>query len=140
MTKTCRKCGTAFADNLTTCPVCKTAIIQETPDDPRQHVTASYAFLKSSLELVSLKSRWLTALLFFLGGFTGAGFFYLQKRTLGWITLGISTLGLSLFGFVFPDLQLGFYVLVALLVMQTIFALYYWFNPDAKDGRGELLK
>ena len=138
MTKTCRKCGTAFSDNLTLCPVCKTAIINAQNQEPSSNVTASYAFLKDQLELVTLKSRWLTSGLFFLLGVTGLGFFYLKKTRLGWLTLGISVLSLSLTWIVFP--QVAFEVSLGFFLLQTIFALYYLFNPDAKDGRGELLK
>jgi hypothetical protein len=138
MTKTCRKCGTAFSEDLTTCPVCKTVIIQEEPNQPASNVTASYAFLKDSLELVTLKSRHLTSLFFFLLGFTGLGFFYLKKKTIGLITLFVSVSLLTIAWFWLPNI--AFEISLGMFLIQTIIALYYLFNPDAKDGRGELLK
>jgi TM2 domain-containing membrane protein YozV len=137
MTKTCRKCGTAFSDDLKTCPVCKTAIIVE-PVAPNSNVTASYAALKDQLELVSLQSRYLTSLLFFILGFLGIGWFYLGYRRLGILHLVISILSITLSWLIDPTLL--FTVSLLLGVTQTIISLYYLFNPDAKDGRGELLK
>lgn len=138
MTKTCRKCGTAFSEDLSTCPVCKTAIIPNQKESNDPQVTASYAFLKTQLELVTLKSRTITSLLFFFVGLTGLGFFYLQFKRIGWITLILSTVILSVIWLAFPSL--GFIFSLALFLLQTAAALYYLFVPDAKDGRGELLK
>jgi TM2 domain-containing membrane protein YozV len=138
MTKTCKKCGTAFSEDLSTCPVCKTAIITTEKEDANAHVTASYAFLKDKLELVSLKSRMLTSVLFFIFGFTGVGFFYLKKMKQAWLTLAFSSVSLPIFWFFLPDL--AFMFTLGLFLVQTILAFSYWFNPDAKDGRGELLK
>jgi hypothetical protein len=33
-----------------------------------------------------------------------------------------------------------FYGFLAWFILQTVMSLYYLFNPDAKDARGELLK
>ena len=135
MTKTCRKCGTAFTEDLNTCPVCKTAIIQTEKENP---VTASYAALKDQLELVSLKSRWIVVLSFFLGGFIGLGWFYLGFNRRGIIHLGISFIITMLAITIF--ISEAFTLFLGLLIVQTVLALYYFFNPDAKDARGELLK
>jgi TM2 domain-containing membrane protein YozV len=138
MTKTCRKCGTAFSDNLSTCPVCKTALIDRDPTTEVNGVTASYAALKDQLELVTLKSRYLVSALFFLVGFTGAGFFYLQKARLGWWTLLTSFSALTLAWLLSP--QIGFFTSLGFFLLQTLASFYFLFYPDAKDGRGELLK
>ena len=135
MTKTCRKCGTAFTEDLNTCPVCKTAIIQAEKENP---VTASYAALKDQLELVSLKSRWIVVFSFFLGGFIGLGWFYLGFNRRGIIHLGISFIITMLAITIF--VSEAFTLFLGLLIVQTVLALYYFFNPDAKDARGELLK
>jgi TM2 domain-containing membrane protein YozV len=137
MTKTCRKCGTAFSGDLKTCPVCKTAIIVE-QEVPNSNVTASYAALKDQLELVSLKSRYVTTFIFFVVGFLGVGWFYLGYRRLGLIHLSISVLSFGLTWLIDP-LSL-FTIGLLLAIAQTVFSLYYLFNPDAKDARGELLK
>ena len=137
MTKTCRKCGTAFSDEIKTCPVCKTAIINE-QEAPNSNVTASYAALKEQLELVTLKSRYLTTLLFFVVGFLGIGWFYLGYRRLGIIHLFSSILAIALTWFI--DQNSLFTIGLLLLIGQTVCSLYYLFNPDAKDARGELLK
>jgi hypothetical protein len=137
MTKTCRKCGTAFSDELKTCPVCKTAIIPH--QEPEQsNVTASYAALKDQLELVSLKSRYLASTLFFLLGFLGMGWFYLGYQRHGAIHLGITLVSLSLSWLIEPSALFTIGLLLA--IGQTVLSLYYVFNPDAKDARGELLK
>jgi hypothetical protein len=138
MTKTCRKCGTAFSDNLSTCPVCKTALINRDPTTEVSGVTASYAALKDQLELVTLKSRYLVSGLFFIIGFTGAGFFYLKKARLGWWTFILSISALSLAWLI--SLQIGFFTSLGLFLLQTLASFYFLFYPDAKDGRGELLK
>jgi hypothetical protein len=139
MTKTCRKCGTAFSEDLSTCPVCKTAlIVRGQTVEVDGGVTASYAALKDQLELVSLKSRYLVSGLFFLLGFTGIGFFYLQRRRLGWITLGLSLFALTVSWLL--SWQSGFYTSLIIFLMQTLAGFYFLFYPDAKDGRGELLK
>jgi TM2 domain-containing membrane protein YozV len=137
MTKTCRKCGTAFTDDLTICPVCKTAILSVQPEAQSQ-VTASYAALRDQLELVSLKSRLLAFFLFLMPGFLGVGWFYLGFNRRGWIHLimAITTLSLSWFFF----LDQAFLLTLGLFLVQVVIALYYVFNPDAKDARGELLK
>lgn len=137
MTKTCRKCGTAFSDDLKTCPVCKTAIILDQPAAD-SNVTASYAALKDTLELVSLKSRYLTSLLFFVVGFVGVGWIYLGYRRIALIHVLISTFSLAITWLIHP-LSL-FTVGLLLVIGQTVLSLYYLFNPDAKDARGELLK
>jgi TM2 domain-containing membrane protein YozV len=137
MTKTCRKCGTAFSDDLKTCPVCKTAIIGE-KETPNSNVTASYAALRDQLELVSLKSRYLASLIFFIVGFLGIGWFYLGYRRLGLIHLVISVLAMSLSWLIDPASLFTIGLLLA--IAQTVFSLYFLFNPDAKDARGELLK
>jgi hypothetical protein len=137
MTKTCRKCGTAFSDQLKTCPVCKTAIIGEQVT-PISNVTASYAALKDQLELVTLQSRYLTSLLFFILGFLGGGWFYLGYRRLGILHLFISGLSLTLSWLIDP--RSLFSISLILGIAQTCLCLYYLFNPDAKDARGELLK
>jgi len=138
MTKTCRKCGTAFSDNLKTCPVCKTAIILDKEEQPVTNVTASYAALRDQLELVSLKSRIVTSILFFLSGFLGLGWLYLGFKK--WALLHISFVGITFIFMVslFPN-EL-FYVFLVWFIIQTVLSLYYLFNPDAKDARGELLK
>jgi TM2 domain-containing membrane protein YozV len=137
MTKSCRKCGTAFSDNLKTCPVCKTAIIVES-ETPNSNVTASYAALRDQLELVSLKSRYLTTILFFTLGFLGIGWFYLGYRRNGLIHMLISVLSMSLSWLI--DSNSLFTIGLLWAIAQTVFSLYYLFNPDAKDARGELLK
>jgi hypothetical protein len=137
MTKTCRKCGTAFSDDLKTCPVCKTAIIVEQAET-NANVTASYAALKDKLELVSLKSRYLTGLLFFTVGFLGIGWFYLGNRKLGFIHGLVSIISLALSWVIEPTSLFTTGLLLA--IGQTVLSLYYLFNPDAKDARGELLK
>ncbi|MEN9819948.1 MAG: hypothetical protein RL379_726 [Bacillota bacterium] len=135
MTKTCRKCGTAFTEDLNTCPVCKTAIIQPAAEN---QVTASYAALKDQLELVSLKSRWIIVVTFILGGFLGLGWFYLGFQRRGLMHLGITALILILSLTVLSSET--FLLFLGLMILQTVLALYYLFNPDAKDARGELLK
>ncbi|MEY3431911.1 MAG: hypothetical protein RIS53_809 [Bacillota bacterium] len=135
MTKTCRKCGTAFTEALNTCPVCKTAIIQT---ESQNQVTASYAALKDQLELVSLKSRWMVVIIFFLGGFLGLGWFYLGFQRRGFIHLGITITAVVLsLTLLFAE---TFSFFLGLMILQTVLGLYYLFNPDAKDARGELLK
>lgn len=135
MTKTCRKCGTAFTENLNTCPVCKTAIVQT---QAQNQVTASYAALKDQLELVSLKSRWIVVLSFMLGGFIGLGWFYLGFQRRGLIHLA-TTLVFLILSLTFLSAE-SFILFLGLLILQNVLALYYLFNPDAKDARGELLK
>lgn len=135
MTKTCRKCGTAFTEDLNTCPVCKTAIIQT---QAQNQVTASYAALKDQLELVSLKARGIVVLAFMLGGFLGLGWFYLGFQRRGFIHLAITAIVLIL-SLTFLSAE-TFILLLGLMIIQTVLALYYLFNPDAKDARGELLK
>ncbi len=135
MTKTCRKCGTAFTEDLNTCPVCKTAIIQT---EAQNQVTASYAALKDQLELVSLKSRGIVVLTFMLGGFLGLGWFYLGFQRRGFIHLAITAVFLILSLTILSGES--FIILLGLMIFQTVLALYYLFNPDAKDARGELLK
>ena len=135
MTKTCRKCGTAFTEDLKTCPVCKTAIIQT---ESANQVTASYAALKEQLELVSLKSRWISVLSFFFGGFLGIGWFYLGFQRRGFFHLGITSI-IVILTFTFLS-QYAFISYLGLMIFQTVLALFYFFNPDAKDARGELLK
>ena len=137
MTKTCRKCGTAFSEELKTCPVCKTLIIGEDVA-ANANVTASYAALKDQLELVTLKSRYLTTLLFFTVGFLGIGWFYLGNRKLGYIHGLVSIISLAL-SWVIEQSSL-FPTGLLLTIGQTVLSLYYLFNPDAKDARGELLK
>jgi TM2 domain-containing membrane protein YozV len=137
MTKTCRKCGTAFSDELKTCPVCKTAIIVEQGPE-NTNVTASYAALKDQLELVTLKSRYLVSVFFFIVGFLGMGWFYLGYRRVGMIHLLISILAIGLTWFI--DQNSLFTIALLLAIGQTVCSLYYLFNPDAKDARGELLK
>jgi hypothetical protein len=137
MTKTCRKCGTAFSDDLKTCPVCKTAIIGEQVE-ANANVTASYAALRDKLELVSLKSRYLTSFLFFIVGFLGMGWFYLGNRKLGFIHGLVSVVSLALSWVIEPSSVFTTGLLLA--IGQTVLSLYYLFNPDAKDARGELLK
>ena len=137
MTKTCRKCGTAFSDDLKTCPVCKTAIIVDQPS-ANSNVTASYAALRDQLELVSLKSRYASSLLFFLVGFLGIGWLYLGFRRMGLIHGLISVLSLTLSWLMDPTSLFTIGLLLAMT--QTVLSLYYLFNPDAKDARGELLK
>lgn len=135
MTKTCRKCGTAFSDDLNTCPVCKTALI---PFDPNanENVTASYAALKNQLELVSLKSRRVSSLLFLFFGFLGIGWFYLGFKNRGLIHV-LSFIFVSVLFFLIEWLYLSF---LFFGILQMILFMFYLFNPDAKDGRGELLK
>jgi hypothetical protein len=135
MTKTCRKCGTAFTEDLNTCPVCKTAIIQPASEN---QVTASYAALKNQLELVSLKTRLIVVITFILGGFLGLGWFYLGFHRRGLIHLGVTAI-LLILSFTFLSNE-TFILFLGLMILQTVLALYYLFNPDAKDARGELLK
>lgn len=135
MTKTCRKCGTAFTEDLNTCPVCKTAIIQPAVEN---QVTASYAALKDKLELVTLKSRWITVLSFIIAGFLGLGWFYLGFTRRAMIHLGVSIL-VVIFALTFLSSQ-AFNLILGLIILQLVFSLFYLFNPDAKDARGELLK
>ncbi|MGA0097462.1 MAG: hypothetical protein ACO3H6_02670 [Bacilli bacterium] len=137
MTKTCRKCGTAFTDDLSICPVCKTAILSVQPE-AQSHVTASYAALRDQLELVTLKSRVLTFFLFLIPGFLGLGWFYLGFKRRGWIHLITAIAILSLSWFVLRDQV--FLLSLGLFLVQVVMALFYVFNPDAKDARGELLK
>jgi TM2 domain-containing membrane protein YozV len=101
-------------------------------------VTASYAALRDQLELVSLKSRYASSLLFFLVGFLGIGWFYLGFRRMGLIHGLISVLSLTLSWFIDPASLFTIGLLLAMT--QTVLSLYYLFNPDAKDARGELLK
>lgn len=136
MTKTCRKCATAFSEELKTCPVCKTLIVGE--DVANANVTASYAALKDQLELVSLKSRYLTSVLFFFLGFLGMGWFYVGNHKLGFIHGLVSVISLALSWVIEPSSLFTTGLLLA--IGQTVLSLYYLFNPDAKDARGELLK
>jgi hypothetical protein len=137
MTKRCQKCGTAFSDELKTCPVCKTTIVIEQPI-ANSNVTASYAALKDQLELVTLHSRYRVSLLFFTIGFLGVGWFYLGYRRLGLIHLFTTIMTMSLVWRFAETLLFTFGLMLA--IAQTILSLYYLFNPDAKDARGELLK
>jgi hypothetical protein len=137
MTKTCRKCGTAFSEELKTCPVCKTVIVVE-QEPSNTNVTASYAALRDQLELVSLKSRYLASLLFFIVGFLGIGWVYLGYRRIGIIHFFISVFAFALTWLIDPNALFTIGLLLA--ITQTVCSLFYLFNPDAKDARGELLK
>jgi hypothetical protein len=138
MTKTCRKCGTAFSDNLKTCPVCKTAIILDKEEQPVSNVTASYAALRDQLELVSLKSRIVTSILFFFIGFLGLGWYYLGFKVRALLHISLVGFTFIVMFLLFPNQV--FYGFLAWFILQTVMSLYYLFNPDAKDARGELLK
>jgi hypothetical protein len=138
MTKTCRKCGTAFSDDLKTCPVCKTAIILDKQEQPVSNVTASYAALRDQLELVSLKSRTIASIIFFFLGFLGLGWYYLGFKKRALLNLSFVIMTFTLFWTLWSTQM--FYPFLGWFIFQTVIALYYLFNPDAKDARGELLK
>jgi TM2 domain-containing membrane protein YozV len=136
MTKTCRKCLTAFAGDLSVCPVCKTAIIQ--PKQEKGQVTETYFALRDQLELVQLKSRTVATILSLLFGMLGIGFIYLGKIKQALITIFILIITLLLSIFLFPTF-LAFVVIGYALIHVTL-GLIILLNPDYRDQRGELLK
>jgi hypothetical protein len=134
MIRVCPTCGTALQPLQKQCSVCHTVINSVS----KQSVTATYDALKTSLKLVSLKSRNITVFLHILFGFFGLGFFYLQFYLLGLfqflITLTILTISFLWFNHLF------YYMVAGFLFLQLLIGLYYRVAMDAKDARKELLK
>jgi TM2 domain-containing membrane protein YozV len=136
MKKTCRKCLTAFAEDLSVCPVCKTAIIQ--PKQEQGKVTETYFALRDQLELVQLKSRMVATILSLLFGMLGVGFFYLGKIKQAWMTLFILVSTLLLGILIFPSFLP--FVFIGYGLTHVALGLMILLNPDYRDQRGELLK
>lgn len=134
MKKSCQKCGTLLATSATTCPVCHTSTIDKLPQSNDN--TAFYETMQPELELVRVKSRRLVVLLHGLFGFLGLGYFYLgfYRRGFLWLlaSLGVGILFIFLSSF---RLVLG----ISWALIQLGITLYYAWNPDARDEKGELL-
>jgi TM2 domain-containing membrane protein YozV len=135
MNHVCPKCGTILQPLQKQCSVCHTVIIDA---KAKQSVTATYDALKSSLTLVSLKSRNITVILHMFFGFFGLGFFYLQFYLIGLFQFLITLTSLTI-SFLWLN-DIFYYVVGSFLFIQFLIGLYYRLSMDAKDARKELLK
>jgi hypothetical protein len=136
MTHVCPKCGTILQPSQKECSVCHTVIIEA--GGSKQSVTATYDALKTSLTLVSLKSRHITVMLHVFFGFLGLGFFYLQFYLLGLFQFLFTLTTLTISFLWFNDIF--YYIAGGFFIVQCLIGLYYRVAMDAKDARKELLK
>ena len=142
----CRNCGARLSkfDN-DICPVCGTP-------NPLEGVNSETIEITSQVDLSDFKAgqkvvrrRKLMLILFFLLGWTGAGYFYLKMKRNAFIWLAVNILLLSS-GFLLLHLFAGLSIALSLIIpiasvyaLNIIFGLIYFVKKDFKDGEGEFV-
>lgn len=144
----CKSCGAELSRlDKDVCPFCGTLKPLEGSNDYQtEDITKAFDPIKDDLVDVKHKSRILTALLAFFVGVFGAHFFYLGKKKLGLITIGITLLSIAsigcllyftgllhnVFAFLIP-----YFIIEALMIGSGIAILV---RHDISDANGGFLK
>lgn len=142
----CKNCGARITKfNNDYCPVCG-------EKQPLKGVTSDTVEITSQINLSSNefnfapKERSITSILFFLLGFTGAGFFYLVKNKLGliWLFSNLLAIALLFLLFYFPvNLGLMWSIIIPFIISYIVnigVGIYYLIKDNIKDGRGVFIK
>ena len=141
----CRNCGQRISKlDKDICPICGT-------NKPLKDVESKTVEITSEIDIHSPefsyhpKSRFVTFILFFLLGWTGAGFFYTSyhKKGLIWLLLNLvifSSIGVLLalplkFGWIW-GLIIPF---IGIYIINTLVGLIFLIKSDLKDGKGDFL-
>lgn len=145
----CRNCGariTKFEKDI--CPVCGTRNPLDGAMSDTVEITSQLDIhSKEGKKMVKMHFRLTAFLLFFLLGWTGAGYFYLNFKKLGaiWLVANLVVLGglWALFAFVLLSLDnwLSYAAPFAVVYLVNIgVGIYYLVKTDLKDGNGEFIR
>lgn len=142
----CRNCGARISKfDKDICPVCGTK-------DPLNGVSSDTAEVTAQVDLSNFKEgqkvlrrRKSLLFLFVSCGFTGAGYFYLKKLTMGliWLLLNLAILP-ALFCLFHYWLSLDIFFAISLPILIVYFinaavGFYFYLVRNLKDGEGEFV-
>ena len=144
----CRNCGsriTKFDKDM--CPICGTK-------NPLQGVNSDTVEITTELNIHSSEGkkqyqahfRSTSFILSALIGWTGATFFYLKYKKLGFLWLALNLILMLGLGALFVLLigykeVIGYFVSPAIIYLVNIgTGLYFLFKKDIKDGNGEFIR
>ena len=142
----CRNCKARISKfDKDICPVCGCP-------NPLEGVTSETVEITTQIDLNGFKEgqrvvrrRKMMLILFCVCGFTGAGFFYLRRKALGFIYLFLNLLLLGgLFSVFYFPIQIGLPLAIIIpfiivYVINSAIGVVFRFLPDLKDGEGEFV-
>lgn len=143
----CKNCGariTKFEKDI--CPVCgaKNPLVGASSDTVE--ITTELNVHQKDQELHYAAHYRITAfVLFAFLGWTGAGFFYLNFKKIGWIWLACNLVVIGGFMALFaillsPTSWISYVAPFAVVYLVNMgLSLYYLFKNDIKDGNGEFI-
>ena len=144
----CKNCGariTKFEKDI--CPVCgQKHPLEGASSDTVEITTELNLHDKESREMYKAHFRSVTFALFSLIGFSGAGFFYLRFKKLGFIWLGANIVLAACFILLFGlsisySSWITYVATIAILYLVNIGSgLYFLIKKDIKDGNGEFVR
>lgn len=142
----CKNCGSRISKfDKDMCPICGQVA-------PLKGVTSETIEITSEIDLSSKdfkykpKERSVAMILFFLLGFTGAGYFYLAKKKLGLIYLLANIILIASLSLIFIfaiRLDVVWGIIIPFIISYVVsigVGLYYLLKGDIKDGRGEFIR
>ena len=143
----CKNCGsriTKFEKDI--CPVCgQKKPLEGASSDTVEITTELNVHSKDTRQMYKAHFRSITFALFSLIGFTGAGFFYLRFKKLGFIWLSANLILLAclilLFGSSISYTSWITYVAsIAIIYLLNIGSgVFYLVKKDVRDGNGEFI-
>lgn len=142
----CRNCGARISKfDKDRCPVCGQSAPLKGVTSETVDVTSQISFENKEFNYKP-KDRGIIMLLFTLCGFTGSGFFYIKKNSLGFIWLIANVVFLAaliLIFFLATKIDIVWAIVIPFIISYIInigVGVYYLLKSDIKDGRGEFIR
>ncbi|MFA7032161.1 MAG: hypothetical protein WC201_01185 [Bacilli bacterium] len=142
----CRNCGARISKfDKDICPICGAKRPLDGVNSETVEVTSEIDVTNPEFANAKPKSKKVMLLLFCLVGFSGAQFFYLKEKKLGflWLLLNLLILG-GLGVFLYFISSLTFYSFIIstgfVYLINIILGIVYFKTSNLKDGVGEFVR
>ncbi|MFA6675712.1 MAG: hypothetical protein WCS49_02430 [Bacilli bacterium] len=142
----CRNCGARISKfDKDICPICGAIRPLDGVNSETVEVTSEIDVTNPEFANAKPKSKKVMILLFCLVGFSGAPFFYLKEKKLGflWLLLNLLILG-GLGVFLYFITSLTFYSFIIstgfVYLINIILGIVYFKTNNLKDGVGEFVR
>lgn len=142
----CHNCGARISKfDTDICPVCGTKRPLDGVSSETVEFTSEIDITNPDFSLADFKHKKILLVLFCLIGFTGAPYFYLKYKKLGfmWLILNFLLVG-GVFTFLFFLTPLSWFSLLIafgfVYIINIVVGLFYYRKDSLKDGNNEFVK